>query len=224
MTDEREPSPESRPSIGASDDGYPGMSVCITHSIVGPLQLPSSIAGLRISDSIIDGGAGYAISAAPLPGATGQYGPATVLERSTVFGAVAVHTLEAARDTIFTANVMVQRQQLGFLCYCYVPEGSVTPQRFNCQPDSSLRGVDSSARRSQITSRIQPSFTSAVYGEPGYAQLSVGCPDEIKAGAEDGSEMGVFHHLRQPQRVARLVTVLDEYLRHGLEVGVIYAS
>jgi hypothetical protein len=36
--------------------------------------------------------------------------------------------------------------------------------------------------------------------------------------------MGVFHHLRQPQRVARLVTVLDEYLRHGLEVGVIYAS
>jgi hypothetical protein len=36
--------------------------------------------------------------------------------------------------------------------------------------------------------------------------------------------MGAFHHLRQPQRVARLAAALDEYLRHGLEVGVFYVS
>jgi phage tail-like protein len=224
MTDGLESYQGLRPSIGVRDEGHPGMRVWIGHSIVGPLQLPSGIAGIRVTDSIVDGGPGYAISGAPLSDAKAQFGPATVLERSTVFGPVAVHALEAARDSIFTGQVTVQRQQLGFLRYCYIPEGSVTPQRYNCQPDSARRSVADSAQRLQITSRIQPSFTSTFYGEVGYAQLSAGCPDEVKAGAEDGSEMGAFHHLRQPQRVARLAAALDEYLRHGLEVGVFYVS
>ena len=47
---------------------------------------------------------------------------------------------------------------------------------------------------------------------------------ELATGAEDGSEMGAYSHLRQPQRLANFHSQLPDYLRFGLEAGVIYAS
>jgi hypothetical protein len=52
--------------------------------------------------------------------------------------------------------------------------------------------------------------------------LSLGTPVQIRTGAEDGSEMGVFCHLKQPQREANLRDALNEYLRSGLEAGILY--
>jgi len=43
-------------------------------------------------------------------------------------------------------------------------------------------------------------------------------------GADDEAEMGVFHHVMQPQREANLRSSLDEYLRFGLEAGILYAN
>ena len=48
-----------------------------------------------------------------------------------------------------------------------------------------------------------------------------GGPAEIAGGAEDGAEMGAFSFLQQPQRLANLTTALAEYLRFGLEAGMI---
>jgi hypothetical protein len=62
------------------------------------------------------------------------------------------------------------------------------------------------------------------YGHPAYAQLSLNCAEEIRTGAEDSSEMGVFSHLKQPQREANLRASLNEYLRFGLEAGIFYVS
>ena len=39
-------------------------------------------------------------------------------------------------------------------------------------------------------------------------------------GADDDGEIGAFHFLQQPQRLANLEGRLDEYLRFGLEAGV----
>ncbi|GAB4180475.1 MAG: hypothetical protein Fur006_14640 [Coleofasciculaceae cyanobacterium] len=75
-----------------------------------------------------------------------------------------------------------------------------------------------------ILSRLQPSFTSTDYGHPGYGQLSLACPEEIRTGAEDGSEMGAFSYLKQPQRQANLQMSLEEYLRFGLDAGLIYVN
>jgi len=36
--------------------------------------------------------------------------------------------------------------------------------------------------------------------------------------------MGAFHNLFQPQRETNLRVRLDEYLRFGLEAGIIYVS
>ncbi|MBK9014731.1 MAG: hypothetical protein IPM82_11985 [Saprospiraceae bacterium] len=59
------------------------------------------------------------------------------------------------------------------------------------------------------------------YGDAGYCQLHQHCAPEITNGADDESEMGAFHHLFQPQRIINLRTRLDEYLRFGLEAGIL---
>ena len=76
----------------------------------------------------------------------------------------------------------------------------------------------------QVRARVVPSFTSIHYGDPGYGQLHLSCPVEIRTGAEDGSEMGVFCHLKQPQRETNLRIRLEEYLPFGLDPGVIYVT
>jgi hypothetical protein len=87
--------------------------------------------------------------------------------------------------------------------------------------NNGLRDVD---QKLVILSRSQPRFTSTEYGNPGYAQLSLACATEIRTGAEDNSEMGVFSYLKQPQRQANLQASLDEYLRFGLQAGIFYIS
>jgi hypothetical protein len=71
---------------------------------------------------------------------------------------------------------------------------------------------------------IQPIFTERQYDKAAWAQLHPLCPIEIRAGADDGAEMGVFHDLYQPQRESNLHARLDEYLRLGLEAGIIYEN
>lgn len=162
-------------------------------------------------------------------------GPQTTLRRTTVFGAVYVRELSLASEAIFTAPVVAQRRQAGCARFSYVPEGSLTPQRYRCQPDLAL------ARRAQeldlapgeglpppekmvVQARLQPSFTSIHYGDPGYAQLDLSAAEGLRTGAEDGSEMGAFGHLKQPQREANLHIRLEEYLPFGLEAGLIYVT
>jgi hypothetical protein len=55
-------------------------------------------------------------------------------------------------------------------------------------------------------------------------QLATACAAELRTGAEDGSEMGVFSHLRQPQREANVRVSLNEYLRFGLEAGIFFVN
>jgi hypothetical protein len=71
---------------------------------------------------------------------------------------------------------------------------------------------------------MHPVFTSLSWGKAGYAQLAARCPTAIRRGAEDGGEMGVFHHLRQTQKSDRLRRNLPEYLRLSLEAGVFFES
>ena len=72
--------------------------------------------------------------------------------------------------------------------------------------------------------QTRPHFTSLRYGDPGYCQLRQSTSDNIRRGAHDESEMGVLHDLYQPQRETNLHVRLEEYLRFGLEAGLIYGS
>jgi len=87
--------------------------------------------------------------------------------------------------------------------------------------------ADLNKRASLIASeelRVRPQFTSIRYGNPGYAQLGPNCAVEIKTGADDESEMGVFHDLFRPQREANLRQRLEEFTPAGMDVGILYPS
>ncbi len=60
----------------------------------------------------------------------------------------------------------------------------------------------------------------ATFGPP-YGQSVL---DKSVVGAEEGLEMGVFQHLRQPLRESILRANLEEYLRLGLEAGIFYVT
>jgi hypothetical protein len=188
-----------------------GSSVTLDRTISGRLNIPD--ASVSISDSIIDG----------LPRAGIDFSPAIIagslrISSSTVRGDVTAYELSEASDTIFDGRVSIERNQTGCVRFCYLGPGSRVPRRFRCQPDEVLRAALGTAQR------LRPRFTDTRYGQPGYMQLSGETALEVRTGAEDGAEMGVFHHLLQPQREANLKASLEEYLRVGLEVGLSFVT
>lgn len=222
------------------------LTIAVDKSICGAIQAPKWMKGLRITDSIVDSAVdpeeeGYpatAISAETSGDGITGYGPAATIERSTIFGTVFVREMSAS-ETIFTEKVTAEQLQAGCVRYSYVPPGSRTPRRFRCQPEletaskidkaqtegnTELTDTEKAAIKAGVEEWLRPSFTSTDYGDPGYGQLSTSCPDEIRIGAEDGSEMGVFSHLKQPQREANLRVNLNEYLRFGMEAGIFYIN
>ena len=116
--------------------------------------------------------------------------------------------------------------------FCYVSPGSRTPRRYECQPDMVEQAVQalakSSAQKYTLSARermrVEPQFNNVRYGTPTYCQLSDLCATEITQGAGDDSEMGVFHDLYQPQRIASLRARLDEYTPAGMTAGIIGAD
>jgi hypothetical protein len=169
-------------------------------------------------------------------------GPPATLLRTTIFGEVHVQQLPLASEVIFTSVVLSKRRQNGCVRFSFVPEGSVTPRRYRCQPDfeilqrtekaqqaaalsgTTLSNADLDAIRDDVRSWLQPSFTDVHYGLPAYGQLLVSCPQQIQTGAANGAELGAFCFLQQPQSVTSLRVRLEEYLPFGLVPGLIYVT
>jgi hypothetical protein len=223
--------------------------VSIEHSILGSIQVVQDEVRLdpipmQISDSIIDA-LDDDKEALGAPGTAGAHVVLTIT-RSTVFGLVEVHAIELGENSIFTGCLNVARRQLGCLRFCYVPHGCRTPRRFHCQSDlaeqalSPQSGAQAAAAVKQMTpalsqaerdaalelerERVRPQFNSRRYGLPTYAQLAATCAEEISRGADDEAEMGAFHDLFQPQRLANLRARLNEYTPAGEEAGIILVN
>ena len=201
---------------GPGGPGSPPLSVsCVVHrSITGGLDLSALGPDCRldIQDSIVDRKTGIAL----------DHGGVLRARTSTVLGETRAHVLELASDMLFTGPVMSERRQSGIVRFSYVPPGSELPPRFQCQPEIVDGAID--AEREAILYRLKPRFTSVDYGQPGYCQLAAGMPDEILRGASDEGEMGVWNHLEQSQRTLNLRDALNEYLRLGLEAGLIFVT
>jgi hypothetical protein len=184
------------------------LEVVIRSSIVGPVVLPAESRGLAIADSIVDAGVGVEGGEG---GGQAVRGPAAVLERTTFFGAVSVAQLQAA-SCLFTGRVETADPSAGWARYCYLPPGSSTPRCERCQPGPGSGDA------------VAPAFASVRFGDPGYARLSPSAPVEITAGGEDGSEIGAFHGLYEPQRRGNLPAVLEEFVPWGSRVFVEFVT
>ena len=212
------------------------LRVEVAYSILGLCLLPGHAAGFWLLDSIVDGLGTIAIRG-PFRGGAPRPSCPLHVERSTLLGRTVVRSLDA-RDSIFAGEVTCRRIQKGGVRSSYLPPGSRTPRRLRCQPDQAVDAAlrerrrhdpqpdatEVAALRAAVEARVEPGFTSTRYGRPGYAQLRLGTPCEVAAGAEDGSEMGAYSNLKQPQRESNLRIRLDEYLPFGLEPGLIYVT
>jgi hypothetical protein len=235
------PPPPVEPSILAVENLANGeianteLAVQIAFSISGPVRVPPHAEGIVALDSIIDG---VGIDAVAGPGAIGAPGPALRSERATFRGPTLVRQIDLATETIFDGHVEAQRTQAGCVRFSHVPPSSRTPRRYRCQPDLAdrkaieaeearvgpLTPTQKQAVRDLVHLRVKPEYTAEAYGQAAYLQLSLRGPEEIAGGAADGSEMGAYCHLKQPQREANLRVRLKEYLPFGLEYGVIYVT
>jgi hypothetical protein len=201
--------------------------LAITSSITGPIyvkanEVQTDPMEISISDSIIDATAAdrAAIGAADSKSAFARLS----IVRSTVIGKVNSHVVESAENAIFMGSLRVARSQLGCMRFCYVTPGSRTPQRYHCQPDLVISNQGETAdenARARESQRVRPRFNSLRYGDPSYCALAADCAEEITRGADDESEMGVFHDLFNPQRLANLRARLAEYTPAGMEAGVL---
>ena len=225
-----DPRRPSEPSIQMTDT-----SACLVvrRSIVGSIQVNadevrSEPARILVEDSTVD--ATGADCDGPQCEAVGAAGSrhAFALARfanSTIIGRVLVHAIEAAENTIFLGRIRVARRQLGWLRFCHVAEHSRTPRRFRCQPDLAIaeakadKPEEPEAAIARARAAARPRFDSLRYGRPEYCRLAADCPREISAGADDGGEMGVFHHLDTIRRLDALAIALDDHAPIGTSIS-----
>jgi hypothetical protein len=220
------------------------IEIDIDHCILGPIRAPLN-ATVLIRNSILDANSDDAVAFAALDGVAA--GGTLSVVNTTVIGTVHTQLLKLASNSIFVARttdgsapVRSERQQTGCVRFSWLPLTSRVPRRYRCQPDleiaeqidaaikNSASGTISSAERQAITDsvivRLVPAFTSLRYADPGFCQLRLSVPEQIRAGADDEAEMGAFHDLFEPQRASNLRARLDEYLRFGLEAGIFYQT
>lgn len=206
----------------------------LVYAICGRMVVPEHAEGIWVIDSIVDslGDANIAIR-----GEAASPAASLVVERSTIIGRLRIRSLDMS-ESIATGRIETIRTQRGCIRFSYVVPGSRTPRRYRCQPDLAAAkaleqalqrnpGLSQPAQaqiRAAVEAQVRPSFSSSLYGQPAYLQLRTSSPIEIRTGAEDGSEIGCFCHLKQPQREANLRLRLAEYLPFGLEAGIVYVT
>jgi hypothetical protein len=205
--------------------------VRIQHTILGSILISADRVGgepivIDLSDCILDA-TGHDCDRPECEALTAQGGlaahAATRFRRCTVFGRVHTHEISVAENSIFTGQVRVARRQKGCMRFCYVPVGSRTPRRYECQPDKVTAGLAPGDAALEAL-RVQPQFMSVRYGTADYARLEDDCAQEIRQGADDQSEMGVYHDLYEPQRAALLRRRMGEFTPAEMDAGLIFET
>lgn len=227
-----------------------GVELTLDRVITGGIRMDQTT-NATIRDSIVDAAAvpardsaeGLAIAG---PAGEGDPGGALTILATTVLGRIVARSFPLVSDAILharstdgSAPVRAIRRQEGCMRFSFVPDGSVTPRRYRCQPqlaidtavaeaEAAAGGPIGAAERALIRSRIvrgmRPGFVAQSSSHPAYCQLRLATPPEIRAGASDEGEMGAYHLLAAPQREANLRIRLEEYLRFGLEAGIFYET
>lgn len=167
----------------------------ITHSLTAGLTLKDS-GEMRIADSVVD--AGHAPGVEALTANAGDI----YIDRSTVFGTVECHSINAS-ECIFANTIVVTDQFKGCVRYSRVTNDLGLP------------------RRHRLAKGVDLKFSSLDRYNPAHARLAVDADRRILTGAEDGGEMGAFHECQLALRYEAYRTRLEESTPAGLITGII---
>ncbi len=178
----------------------PDLELALHDCITGPIRAADT-ARVTAVRTVIDAGPGGRAYASPADKA----GAPLDLDRCTVLGDVHALSFGRVTNSILHGAATGDRRQSGCMRFSAVDADASVTRRFRC--------TDAVAQ-----------FAAVRYGAPAYCQLSRRCAPAIQAGADDESELGVFHDLFAPHREGNLRARLDEYLRLGLRVGVTFVT
>ncbi|MEZ8140832.1 hypothetical protein [Enterovibrio sp. FF113] len=223
----------------------PNVTVEIENSIVGAIRTVEG-ASVSVKDSIVDATSHNHVAFSALDEIS--HGGVLTLCETTVIGKIAARSFPLISNSIldaalgegdaWTSPVWALQRQTGCARFSYIPPFSRVPRQHRCQPQfAGSNAIEKAEARNPsltdaerehilhgVRARVVPAFTSTRYGDPAYGQLLLSAPTEILRGADSGSEMGVYHHLYQPQRHDALLFRLNEFLPIGLDAGLIYVT
>lgn len=191
-----------------------GTTCKIQNSIVSPI-INHEINFCEISNSILDALDENEWAYKGLE----DFGGELIIKNSTIIGRVATTLFLLAENSIFLAGnlsgkpIQAQRLQEGCMRFSYIPSGSAVPKKYKCQPEKDLASI-----------KTRPIFNSLKFSDADYCQLHKHCAKEILEGAEKGAEMGVYYNHFQPMKLSSLKSLLNEYLRFGMEAGIFFGS
>ena len=185
-------------------------AVEIDGCILGAVQIARE-ATSRINDSVLDTGDVARAAYSDTDGAS--LGGPVALNAVTVIGQLLTEQASLVSNTLLVGTAQSLRKQQGVVRYSYVTEGSALPRRYACvSPEAAPVGAP------------RPYFLANRFGTPGYLRLQAATPDAIRAGADDGGEMGAWHGVGETLRLQQLALWLEEYTRFGLMTGVFIQS
>lgn len=176
----------------------------IENSIVGPIHVDGAgeLTTLEIRDSIVDGRNSIAPAILVPAGIV-------LMRRTTVFGEVEVELLDAS-EALITGLTTVTNTQEG--CFRF---SAVLERRDPLDPTSTHSRVPH-PYESYFVDQFNATFTSTVFGQPGYAQLAESAPEFLRRGAENTSEIGAFSSLLNPILFDSLRAKVEEFAPFGL--------
>ncbi len=113
------------------------------------------------------------------------------------------------RHDPWDAAIWSSRRQVGCVRFCSLPFDSITPRRYECLP-----------KDAGSQSAFEPKFITLRYGHPSYALLSGDVPLALWRGADDGSQIGIYHQIQETEAVSNVQLRASEYLPATLEYGI----
>ncbi len=178
----------------------------VGNSLINAVWWASRSPLLTITDSVVHGGVGPAISGPR------DLGPRLRIERSTVFGEVSIRSLGKSLDTLFADPVSIVDPDDRQVSHTWAAPGS--------RPDLTvLPGVSR-----QEAAGLAVIFQAKNVCDPGYAKLSLASSPQIREGGSGSSELGVFHRLHGPQRWRNVETVFRDFVPMGMRAAIFMAT
>jgi len=111
----------------------------------------------------------------------------------------------------------------GCIRYSRIPESFVAPS-LNVHADylgTNTREIPVFSKYNYCVGDVF-NFNTAQFGEPGCGVLHQSTPDAIRFGAEDGGEMGAFHHKYYTLKTEAMLEKMREFLPVGIEPMLIH--
>ncbi len=187
----------------------PPPRISVTRSITGPLFVDADAYKLWLTASIVDGGpAADAMAIAGSGDPLTTFAARTVIDAVTIFGASRVQQI-SGRGGIFDGRLVVDDDQSGCLKLCWFSgDADRLPQNTGCvhAPDARLL------------------FTTRMFGEPAYGQLSLDADRRIRERGPNDDQMGAFGFLLEAHKWKNLNIRLRELTPAGVRALLIPAT